>query len=47
MEAQMEDGVYVAMSYDVHVIFGDFVLVGVDDVCVYAAYSGRSLEYGV
>lgn len=36
METQVEDGIHMAMPYDVHVIFGMLVLSGINDSRVYA-----------
>ena len=41
MEAQVEDGVYVAVPCDVHVVFGVLLLGRIDNICVYTAYKGK------
>lgn len=41
----MEDGVHMAMPYDVHVIFSHFLLGRIDDPCVHTADTRGELEY--
>jgi len=43
----MENGVHMAMPYDVHVIFGVFVPLGIDHGRVYPTYTRGGMEFGL
>jgi len=40
LETSVEDGIHLAMPYDVHVIFGLSIPVGADNVCMHSTYTG-------
>ena len=46
METEMEDGVYLAVSCYVYVVFCLFFLGWLDALCVYAAYQRGGVEHG-
>lgn len=46
METEVEDGIYMAMPYNVHVIFGVPVFGGIDDSYMHAPNSWGRMEYG-
>ena len=47
METEMEDGVYLAVSCYVPVVFCLFFLGWSDALCLYAAYKGGSVGHGL
>ena len=43
MESEMENGVYLAVPYHVLGLFGSFLFVWTNDLCVYTVDSARSM----
>ena len=44
METSLEDGIYLAVPYNVHVIFSSVLLGWIDDLCMHTTYQMEGLE---
>lgn len=47
METPFEDGLYLAVLYNVFIILRSFLFCRADDCCMHAADKAEWLEYGV